>query len=127
MGMLQRAGTLPYIIDKDYKIIIIKSRKGDTHVLPKGKVEKNESLREAAIRETKEEAGVEGKVAEDYFFKQDDTYWFLMEVNDFYIEKEFRYRSIISLDSLDNVKDFSPKTVVVLSVGLKKLKKLNKE
>lgn len=72
-------------------LFIYKRRKWD---LPKGKIEKNESRKEAALREVKEETGVQklkiidqlektyhiGKVKGKFFFKQ--TTWFRMECFD---------------------------------------------
>lgn len=42
------------------EVLLISSRRGKGHVFPKGGWERDEELREAALRETVEEAGVRG-------------------------------------------------------------------
>lgn len=46
------------------EVLLISSRKGKGHVFPKGGWEVDEELREAAMRETVEEAGVRGELEE---------------------------------------------------------------
>lgn len=63
--MAKKAGTIPFqVINGTFWICLIssKKRKGK-FVLPKGSVRSSERSREAAIRETFEEAGLKGKIS----------------------------------------------------------------
>lgn len=76
--------------EKDETLFILRFRKWD---LPKGKIEKGESKKEAAVREVKEECGLPevkiiNKLQNTYhIFERDGkeilkiTYWYLMETN----------------------------------------------
>ena len=60
------AGTLPYrIVDGKIEYLLIFREKLNDYTFPKGHLEYGESLEEAAIRETNEEAGATVKI-EDY-------------------------------------------------------------
>lgn len=74
-------------------ILLLKKFNGDW-VLPKGRIEKDESVRETAIREVLEESGVRAKIVKyigmvHYKFKntkEDDTvyktvHWYVMKTN----------------------------------------------
>jgi 8-oxo-dGTP pyrophosphatase MutT (NUDIX family) len=70
--------------------------------LPKGKIEKNESLEEAAIREVKEETGIKNLIILEYLKETyhtyfDDlrnqrilkkSYWYFMETNDYVLKPQ---------------------------------------
>ena len=65
------------------KIALISRKKGEIWGLPKGKVEKNESPDVTALREVKEETGLEGEIEKKigdinyyYYSKQNDTRYF---------------------------------------------------
>ena len=83
-----KAGCIPIKITKkgNLKVLLLSSSKsGDNWVLPKGTVEDGETAEEAAMRETVEEAGVEGylagQVASVYFAKKDaDVLFYAMVV-----------------------------------------------
>ncbi|HZK10572.1 MAG TPA: NUDIX domain-containing protein [Clostridia bacterium] len=49
------------VVISESKVLLLQNTKGKW-VLPKGHVEENESLRRAAVREVKEESGVEAKI-----------------------------------------------------------------
>lgn len=71
------AGGVVYKFEgKDLKILLISTKKGKVWALPKGLVEKEESPKEAAMREIKEETGVDGKVIDEI---GEVSYWFAIE------------------------------------------------
>lgn len=49
------------VIIHDNLILLLKKYNGD-YVLPKGRVEKGETIEEAALREVKEESGIDGNI-----------------------------------------------------------------
>lgn len=68
-------------------------------VLPKGTVEKNESYKQAALREVREESGATGKIHKyvgqtQYKFAMNDeticktVHWYLMSANSFYCKPQ---------------------------------------
>ncbi|KAK4800660.1 hypothetical protein SAY86_021147 [Trapa natans] len=63
-GCRQVVGCIPYRYRNggELEILLISSQKGKAMMLPKGGWETDESMEEAALRETMEEAGVKGKV-----------------------------------------------------------------
>ena len=87
--MIEAAGGIVYN-DRDELLMIFRNGKWD---LPKGKLEKGETIRECAVREVEEECGVSGlkiikEVQNTYHTYFDDeesilkkTYWFLMETD----------------------------------------------
>lgn len=77
------------VVLKERKVLLLRTRRG-RWVLPKGHVEAEESLRQAAIREVLEEAGVEARIRRrlgwKYFqfhaqgeIRSKRVLWFLME------------------------------------------------
>lgn len=58
------------------KILLIITKNGKVWSLPKGIVEKNESPEKAAIREIKEETGVDGEIIDEV---GEVSYWFIHE------------------------------------------------
>jgi len=61
-------GTCTYrCVDNELQILLVKPRKGiyDAWGIPKGHLEKNESPEECAVRETKEETGVDVELEEE--------------------------------------------------------------
>lgn len=89
------------IINKFNKKLFILKRKNGNWVLPKGHIEENESPEETAIREVKEETGLNVKII-DYIGKtqyhapaterhpeeEKTVLWYLMETNDNFIKVE---------------------------------------
>ena len=56
------AGAVVYRTSKrGREYLLVTARRGHTWVLPKGKIERGETAREAALRELREEAGIVGK------------------------------------------------------------------
>lgn len=74
MKRVYSAGGVVYKID-NYKpyFLLISTKHGEVWTLPKGLIERDESSEEAAIREIKEETGIEGKII-DHLGKT--SYWF---------------------------------------------------
>lgn len=77
------------VVIKDNKVLLLKKR-GNIWVLPKGHIEKGESLRQAAIREVKEETGIDvviiskiGWIFYNFYFKKSKhrkkVIWFTMK------------------------------------------------
>ena len=87
--MIEAAGGIVYN-DRDELLMIFRNGKWD---LPKGKLEKGETIRECAVREVEEECGVSGlKIIKEvqntyhtYFDNEESilkkTYWFLMKTD----------------------------------------------
>lgn len=89
------------VINNSNKKVLILKRKNGNWVLPKGHLEENESFEETAIREVKEETGLDVKII-DYIGKtqyhapatekhpeeEKTVLWYLMETDDNYIKVE---------------------------------------
>ena len=80
-------------------ILYYKSKKGTGWVLPKGKAELNESYKQAALREVKEEAGAKARAVKplgktEYNFERGNltisktVHWFLMVTDSFYCKPQ---------------------------------------
>lgn len=80
------------VVVKDRKVLLLHTTNG-RWVLPKGHVERDESLREAALREVREESGVTAKIERklgwvNYEFRSGGRFfkkkviWFLMRAMD---------------------------------------------
>ncbi len=65
--MIEQYGVLPYRIEPngELKILLITSRDTGRWIIPKGNPDPGLTPREAAIREAREEAGIEGEVADE--------------------------------------------------------------
>ncbi|ACI22052.1 MULTISPECIES: NUDIX hydrolase [Thermodesulfovibrio] len=71
------AGGIVYKIeDGNVKILLISTKDGKVWALPKGLVEKKEDPKETALREIKEETGVDVKIVDEL---GEVSYWFIME------------------------------------------------
>lgn len=68
-------------------ILLLKKYNGD-YVLPKGRVERGETIEEAALREVKEESGIDGKI-EKYLGKI--TYSFVNRVRRVNVDKTVHF------------------------------------
>lgn len=89
------------------KFLFTNSRKNPGYyVFPKGGVKRKEDPKEAAIRETFEETGVEGEVFDEYQGK--GWYWYLMnikKIHDDWMEKDQRERVWVPYEE---IKYFEP-------------------
>ncbi|KAF5450333.1 hypothetical protein F2P56_030693 [Juglans regia] len=113
LGCRQVAGCIPYrykngsdgnTIDTELEVLVISSQKGQGLTFPKGGWELDESLEEAASRESLEEAGVRGNVECElgkwsFISKRYATYYegymfalLVKEQLDLWPEKNFRRR-----------------------------------
>jgi 8-oxo-dGTP pyrophosphatase MutT (NUDIX family) len=64
LGSLSQAAALPFRVSGDTtEVLFVTSRRRQRWVLPKGWPKKSEALWQAAAREAREEAGVEGEIA----------------------------------------------------------------
>lgn len=71
------AGGVVYKIENDnVKILLISTKDGKVWTLPKGIVEQNEDSEKTALREIKEETGVDVKIVDEL---GETSYWFIME------------------------------------------------
>ncbi|MCE9549062.1 NUDIX domain-containing protein [Candidatus Nomurabacteria bacterium] len=101
------SGAVVYILEnKTIKVLIMHRKKSDSWHLPKGSQIEGESLEETALREIKEETGVQVELGK-YIGKLDSTF----ERNGETIEKETHYflaqpvGEYISFDKHDNEHD----------------------
>ena len=63
MNVISQASSLPFRIYKNkLQILIITSRNGKKWIIPKGIIEPGDTDRYTALKETREEAGVDGEV-----------------------------------------------------------------
>ena len=62
MNAVQKAGTIVFSQKNPNKILLLYQKKYDDFSFPKGHVENNESLKECALRETKEETGLDVEI-----------------------------------------------------------------
>lgn len=63
MVLYQQAAAIPYrILDQKLQVLLISSRNGKKWIIPKGIIEKGDSPETTALKETREEAGVEGQL-----------------------------------------------------------------
>ncbi|PON89079.1 Dihydroneopterin triphosphate diphosphatase [Trema orientale] len=124
-GRRQVVGCIPYrykisqqasVKDaKELQVLVISSQKGKGMLFPKGGWEKDESKKEAALRETMEEAGVRGVVEHElghWSFKSKtyDTYYdgymfplLVQEELDLWPEMDFRQRKWMSVSEAREV------------------------
>ena len=104
--MVKRAGVVPI---HNNKLILVTSKKHSYYVLPGGKINENESSKEAARREAFEEAGVLGKIKDDPIYNDENLIFYEMEVEelvDDYPEIE-RERIFVDVNRIDLAKIIS--------------------
>ncbi|MEN2993840.1 MAG: NUDIX hydrolase [Thermodesulfovibrio sp.] len=71
------AGGVVYKKENDIiKVLLISTKDGKVWSLPKGIIEKGETAHETALREIKEETGVDVKIVDEL---GEVSYWFVME------------------------------------------------
>ncbi|KAK4756418.1 hypothetical protein SAY87_006545 [Trapa incisa] len=125
-GCRQVVGCIPYRYRKnstsdgvaaegELEVLLISSQKGNAMMFPKGGWETDESMEEAALRETIEEAGVKGEVQKSlghwrYKSKSQGTYhdgfMFPLLVNEqleSWPEKNFRQRNWVSASEAKDI------------------------
>lgn len=85
---ISSGGVIYWFRDGDVRVCLIKTPPKGNWQLPKGLVDKNESLEETAVREVKEETGLDG-ITEGRIDKID--YWFWLKEGD----KKVRHHKIV--------------------------------
>ncbi|HBM88509.1 MAG: NUDIX hydrolase [Parvibaculaceae bacterium] len=65
--MLRQVGAIPFVIrETEPLLLMITSRTHERWIFPKGAIEKGETASEAALREAYEEAGIRGRMLEQF-------------------------------------------------------------
>lgn len=75
-------------VEERYQVILIKLKNGTVLTLPKGTVDEGESLPETAIREVREEAGVNGVIEKEI---GNVSYWFYVKGENIKYKKTVHY------------------------------------
>jgi len=99
--LIEAASCGGIVIHRGKILLLYKNHVGryDGWVLPKGTVEKGESLKQTAVREVREEAGADAKIIKyvgktRYMFKNDNNYinktvyWYLMKADSFFCKPQ---------------------------------------
>ncbi len=73
---------------KGFEIILIKIRSGTIFTLPKGAIDEGESIDETALREVREETGVNGEIEEEL---GNVSYWFYAKGENIKYKKTVHY------------------------------------
>lgn len=103
------------IIIKDHKIAMVHSIKYNYYKFPGGGLEQNETLEEAVIRETLEEAGliIERTTIQEYGYVhrvekcQNEDYEFFVQDNYYYLCKVKEEKAIQNLDDYESEEQFT--------------------
>ncbi|MCS7203826.1 MAG: NUDIX hydrolase [Thermodesulfovibrio sp.] len=109
------AGGVVYKCEKDQlKILIIATKDKTVWSFPKGLIEEGEDEKEAALREIKEETGIEGRVVEKL---GEVSYWFVMEGQKYYKTVKYFLVEYVGGEvepswEIDDVKWFSAEEVM---------------
>jgi len=124
MNKIAQASALPFRIYKDkLQILIITSRNGKKWIIPKGIIEPGDTDRYTALKETQEEAGVNGKVIKEMIGSYSYEKWKTLcevsvfplkvtEVYDQWDEDHIRKRKWVSAKRA--AKKVSPKKLALL-------------
>ena len=135
MNKIEQASALPFRIYKgEIQILIITSRSGKKWIVPKGIIEPGDSDRYTALKETREEAGVNGKVLQEKIGAYSYEKWNsicevtlyplqVTEVYDQWDESHFRKRKWVSAKRA--VKKVEPKDLASLIKEFAKNNEIN--
>ncbi|MCX8033863.1 MAG: NUDIX hydrolase [Thermodesulfovibrio sp.] len=105
------AGGVVYKFDgENLKILLIATNNGKVWALPKGLIEKDEEPKEAALREIKEETGVDGKIIDEVGVI---SYWFVLKNEKYFKRVKYFLVEYISGDinpdrEVDTAQWFTP-------------------
>lgn len=105
------AGGVVYKFDgENLKILLIAINNGKVWSFPKGIVEKDEEPKETALREIKEETGVDGKIVDEVGVI---SYWFVLKNEKYFKEVKYFLVEYISGDintdwEVDTAQWFAP-------------------
>lgn len=124
MDTIAQASAIPYrIYKKKLQILIITSRNGKKWIIPKGIIEPGDSDRYTALKETKEEAGVNGKISKlsigSYSYEKWDSICkvelFPLKVTEIYDDwEESHFRKRRWLNAKRAIKKVTPQEVAEL-------------
>lgn len=94
------SGTIP--MQDDNTFILISNHKGN-YIFPKGGIKKGENEKQAAARETFEEAGLKGDIQDKCYRGSNGAFYFIMKVTAMvgnFMESETRKRIILSYENI---------------------------